>query len=151
MFYFILFFVALHQSILEPPLPLYLPVKRQNFLFSPSVLLFACILFSFIFRPYFAFPFPLLCSSLLLSFFYSLPFFFNLNTLKPYLSKRASLNNIVSTFMLYTRPAFIPGLFYFTYFPLFFFHIHTAVFPSCVATSPLKYLISLSLLNENQT
>ena len=33
----------------------------------------------------------------------------------------------------------------------FFFHIHTAGFPSCVATSPSKYLISFPLVNENQT
>ena len=76
-----------------------------------------------------------LSSSLLLFTFsvcYCLPFFFfYVNAFKLHPSKQTSLNNIV-----YPRPAFIPGLsFYFTHFTLsFFFHIHTAGFPSCVAT-----------------
>ena len=56
------------------------------------------------------------------SIYFFLPLF-NVNTFKLYPSKRASLNNIVSTFVVYPRPAFIPGLFCFTYSAFFFFLI----------------------------
>ena len=43
---------------------------------------------------------------------------------------------LFSTFVVYPRCAYIPGLFCFTYFLFFFlFNIHTPAFPCCVATS----------------
>ena len=102
------------------------PISSSLHLCSFLLLFFLIFPFLFfIFRPYFAFPYPLFCFSSLLLFFNSLPFSFNLDTLKRYPSKRASLINIVSTSMVYSRPCFIPGLFYFTYFPLYFFFSYT--------------------------
>ena len=79
-------------------------------LFSPSVFLFAFIFF-LIFPFLFLFsvltlPFLILSFASLFIYYFSIPypFFFNLDTLKRYPSKRASLINIVSTSMVYSRP-----------------------------------------------
>ena len=114
-----LFFTP-HQTTWEPHVPLYLAVFILSFSF------FFIFFLNIIFRPYFAFPYPLLCFSLLLSsaiayhFLSSSFFFFNVNTFKLHPSKQTSLNNITSTLMVYPRPAFIPGLFYFAHFALLF-------------------------------
>ena len=138
-YFFFHFFFTPHQTTLEPPvLCIYLSSTRISFLpyflFSPSVFFFAFIL-SFFFL--FFFLFVILFSVLTLSFlilssaslyfylllFPALPFFY-VNTFKLYPSKRTNLNNIVSTFMIYPRPAFLPSLFCFTHFPLFVFFIY---------------------------
>ena len=125
---------------------------------SPTLFLLLSILFLYYISSFLclslSFP-PLL---LTFTFFvYFLPFF-NLHTFKLYPSKRASFNvNVRAPY-----PRINSQLSWFTHdllsylvysilrsFIFLFFHIHTAAFPSCVATSPSNYLISLSLLNEN--
>ena len=58
---------------------------------------------------------------LLLIIFFLLLSFFNVNMFKLHPSKQTSLNNVISTLMVYPRPAFIPGLFYYTLYSFFCF------------------------------
>ena len=94
--------------------------------FFPFFLFLYLFLFFFLF--FFLQYFPSLLCLFLSSplYFYLLlllTFLFNVNTFKLYPSKQTSLNNIVSTFMVYSRPAFIylvhsilrTLLFFFTY------------------------------------
>ena len=109
------------------------------------------VLFSFFFLQYFP--------SLLCLFLSSRPYFYVLLLLTLFLI------SIRSRFIPQNKPVsitlsqllwFTHDLLSYTWFILFyalysfFFHIHRAVLPSCVATSPSKYLISFPLSNENQ-
>ena len=137
------------------------------FLFSFIISFFSFLFFPFpfiIFHPFFAFLYLLLRFSLIFTFFYFYPFLISISSsFIPKCKNQAILNIIVRA--TYQRISFslnfhgLPTTSFHTWFissilrtfVLFFPYIHTPLFTSCVATSPSKYLISLSLLNENQT